>query len=322
MTPQAPCLSLRMRPMTATFAYMLFLAFSIGIATAAQSPTNGSLGTVVGPIQASLVSFSGALIILSVICFFTGTGDITKMFDVPVWMWAGGLYGAFVVCTLSACTQNLGVALSLTLIMLGQLMGGMLVDTFGLMDSPALEISPLRAAGCVVILVGIALVYKDRLNDQASEETASPARSLLLQTVLVFCAGLASAFQAPTNTGLGTATGTIEACVISFAGGWIALVIATLITGKGHFRSLKGVKAWQLTGGIYGAYGVPALVTATPVLGVSLAMGGSMAGQIIGGMIVDSLGAFRVKKRQMNPLRIAGAIVLLAGVLIVSAGTN
>ena len=308
--------------MTLTFAYMLFLAFSIGLATAAQSPTNGSLGSVVGPIQAALVSFSGALVILAVICAFTGSGNITRMLDAPIWMWSGGLFSAFVVCVLTACTQNLGVALSMTVIMLGQLLGGMLVDTFGLFASLILEVSAPRGIGCVIILAGIALVYKDRLNDQESDEGQAPARSLLLQTLLVFCAGLGSAFQAPVNAGLGAVTGTIEASVISFAGGWIILLVAVLIMGKGHFRSFKGVKAWQLTGGIYGAFGIPALVTVTPVLGVSLAMGGSMAGQIVGGMIVDALGAFQTKKRRMNPLRIAGAVVLLAGVLVVSLGTN
>ena len=127
-----------MQVMTLTFAYMLFLAFSIGLATAAQSPTNGSLGSIVGPIQASLVSCLGALAILIVICAFTGTGNILNMLTVPVWMWTGGLFSAFVVCSLSACTQTLGVALSMTVIMLGQLLGGMLVDTFGLFASPIL----------------------------------------------------------------------------------------------------------------------------------------------------------------------------------------
>ncbi len=311
-----------MHAMTLTFAYMLFLAFSIGLATAAQSPTNGSLGTLVGPIQASLVSVSGALIVLIVVCALTGEGDITRMMDVPPWMWIGGLFAAFVVCTLAACTQNLGVALSMTVIMLGQLLGGMLIDTFGLFASPILEVSPLRGIGCLIILAGIALVYKDRLSDQEPSEKKMPTSGLLAQTFLVFCAGLASAFQAPVNTGLSAATGTIEACVISFSVGMIALLAATLILGKGRFQSFRGVRPWQLTGGIYGAFGVPALITVTPVLGVSLAMGGSMAGQIVGGMIVDALGALQTKKRRMNPLRIAGAVVLLAGVLVVSLGTN
>lgn len=307
--------------MTMTFAYILLLAFSIGLATAAQSPTNGSLGSLVGPIQASLVSFSGALVILVALCAFTGTGDITKAVEAPWWMWLGGLYAAFVVCVLSACTQSLGVALSLTLIMLGQLIGGMAIDTFGLFNSPVIAVSALRVLGCVVVLAGIALVYKDRLNDSSEEEKAASGRNLTKQTLLVFAAGIAAAFQAPANAGLGEATGTLEACVIAFLVGWVLLFVATLVAGKGHFQSFKGVKAWQLTGGIYGAYGIPALVVATPVLGVGLAMGGSMAGQIVGGMIIDSLGAFKTTKRRMNPLRIAGAVALLAGTIIVSLGT-
>lgn len=316
-----------------TVAYMLLLAFGIGVATAAQSPTNGSLGSVVGPIQASLVSFAGGLLILSVLCFFFGTGDISKVTTVPLWMLTGGLYAAYIVFVMTVCTHNLGVALSLTLIMLGQLVGGMIIDTFGLMESQIVAVSPLRLAGSLVVLVGIILVYIPRLRDQRAEDAKqaaaktqdvsaqSDAKKLVFQTALVFSAGLSSAFQAPTNAGLSMAVGTLESSVISFIGGFAALLIATLITGKGRLNSFKGVKAWQLTGGIYGAYGVPALIVATPVLGVSLVMGGSMVGQLIGGMVIDTKGFFRVQKRRVDRLRMIGAIVLFVGVLLVTAGT-
>lgn len=320
--------------MTAIFA--LLLAFGIGVATAAQSPTNGSLGSLVGPIQASLVSFSGGLLILSVLCVFIGTGDITKVTTVPAWMLTGGLYGAYIVFVMSVCTHNLGVALSLTLIMLGQLVGGMVIDTWGLMGSEVVEVSPLRIGGSALVLTGIILVYLSRLRDQKTldeielqrqqprrtPEKKSPANVLFLQTILVFSAGVVSAVQAPVNAGLSAVTGTLESGVVSFASGWVVLLVASLIVGKGRLNSLKGVRAWQLTGGIYGAYGVPALIVATPILGVSLTMGGSMVGQLIGGIAIDSLGLFRVKRRRVDRLRMVGAIVLFAGVMLVSLGTH
>lgn len=316
-----------------TVVFALLLAFGIGIATAAQSPTNGTLGTIVGPIQASLVSFAGGLLILSVLCAFAGTGDITKLTTVPLWMWFGGLYAAYIVFTMALCTHNLGVAFSLTLIMLGQLVGGIVIDTWGLMESQVVQVSPLRIGGSVLVFFGIILVYLSRAkeqeipkasqDDQASQVSDKPSFSnkLIIQAVLVFSAGVASAMQAPTNAGLSAAVGMLESSVISFAGGFIVLLVATLVSGKGKFNSFKGVKAWHLTGGIYGAYGVPSLIVATPILGVSLVMGGSMVGQLIGGMIVDSMGFFGVQKRRVDRLRLAGAIVLMIGVFLVTAGT-
>lgn len=310
--------------------FALLLAFGIGIATAAQSPTNGSLGTVVGPIQASMVSMAGGFVILSVLCFFVGTGDFSRALTVPPWMLTGGLFASYIVFVMALCTRNLGVALSVTLIMLGQLLGGIVIDTWGLMESKPVEVSALRIAGSICVLAGICLVYLDRLREQKIEEAIregsdqprkGKSSGLAFQTVLVFSAGVSSAFQAPVNTGLSAAVGTFEASVISFAGGLLVLLVLTLVTNKGRLNSFKGVRPWQLTGGIYGAFGVPSLILATPVLGVGLVMGGSMVGQILGGIIVDTLGLFGVQRRKVNLLRIIGAVVLLGGVLLVSVGT-
>ena len=300
------------------FATALVLALCIGVAMAGQSPTNAALGRFVGPVQASLVSFTGGLLVVSVLCALFGTGNIAGALQAPWWQLLGGVYGAFVVFSMAMTTPTLGVALALTLFMVGQLFGGMVVDGFGLMGVDAIPISPLRAGGCVLALAGIVLVYIGRMRYSAGQGAAEGKGRNAVAVAVVLASGVGSAVQAPTNAALGAAIGTLEASVVSFAGGFICLLVATLVMNKGRLQSFKGAKLWHFTGGLYGAFGVPALVVATPVLGVSLAMAANMLGQLVGGMVVDATGAYGVMRMRADALRIAGAVLLLCGIALVT----
>ncbi|MDO4503136.1 MAG: DMT family transporter [Coriobacteriia bacterium] len=305
----------------------IILSVAVGLATAAQSPTNAALGQIVGPVQASFVSFTGGLVVCGLLCALAGTGDISQAFQVEPWKLLGGVYGAFIVFSQALCAPRLGVALTLTLFMLGQLMGGMVVDTLGLFEVARVPLSPLRVAGAGLALAGIAFVYVSRIRYSGaakgtSDQGERQAHRTLIAAVLCFAGGVVSAVQTPTNAALGLLTGTMEASVVSFAGGWLSLLAVLLIlhvTGAHPLASFKGIAPWKFTGGLYGAFGVPALIVATPVLGVGLSLAGLMFGQLVGGMVVDATGMFGVLRMRTDRLRIIGAILLLLGIALVTA---
>lgn len=315
------------------------LALGVGFATAAQGPTNAAMGLHVGAVQGALVSFTGGLAILGVLCAIIGEGNIFAALTVPWWQLLGGVYAAFIVFVMALCSPILGVALCLTLFMVGQLFGGVVVDAFGLLGATKVDITVLRAAGCIVAFVGILVVYAGQKRQEARAKEEAAKRQMAAQVAdgqqpavsgfrpnsispryvaLSFAGGLASAIQTPTNAALGLVTGTLEASTINFLVGFTVLLIATLITNKGRILSMKGQAAWKFTGGVYGAFGVPALITATPILGVSLALGFLMAGQLVGGLAVDAFGWFEARKIQVDRLRIVGAVILLAGFVMVT----
>ena len=299
------------------FGIAILLAMGVGVAMSFQSPTNASLGLQVGAVQASLVSFTGGFLALLVLSLIFGTGDFSAALGVPAWQLLGGIYGALVVFSVALSSPRLGVSLALAVLMLGQLVGGMVVDEFGLFLATQIPVSPLRLLGCAAVLAGIVLVCVGGIRSNGG--LASEAFLQLVGCVLLsFIAGLGSAVQLPTNAALATAVGTIEASTISFGGGVIALLVLTLLFNKGRINSFKGTKPWQFTGGLYGAYGVSANVVASPILGVSLAMVACMFSQIIGAMAVDSLGLLRARKVSINRWRIAGAACLLVGVACVA----
>lgn len=290
-----------------------------GLATAAQGPTNAALGQQVGAVQASLVSMAGGLIILGVLCPIVGTGDFTAIVTAEPWKWLGGIYAIFIVFTMAYSTPHLGAALCLTLLMLGQLLGAMVVDGFGLLETTQVAITPLRFFGCLSVLAGIILVYFGRKHQDKNDDLPQEHHDKMGRCVILsFSAGLASAVQTPTNAAMGAIAGTLEASTLNFIIGFGALLIVTLVTNRGRILSMKGIKAWKLTGGVYGAIGVPAITIATPALGVSLALCCLMVAQLAGAIFVDAFGWFETRKMKVDWLRIAGAIAVGIGVVLVT----
>lgn len=297
----------------------LLLAISLaslaGFATAAQASTNAALGRAVGAVQASWVSYVGGFVILAALCPFIGQGDIARVFEAEWWQVLAGVYGAYIVFMMAYSTPVLGAALTSTLFMLGQLFGGMIVDAFGLLGVAAVPISALRVGGCLLAFAGIALVYVARME---SMRHASDVRGQNICVLLALSAGLASAVQTPSNAALGAITGVVESSVINFAMGLCVFFVVMLVVNKGRIHSLKGTAPWKLAGGVYGAVGVPSLTIATPILGVSLSLGFLMIAQLVGALLLDRFGWLETPQIPIKPLRIAGAIVLAVGIVLVT----
>lgn len=300
------------------FLSALLMALVAGVAMALQSPTNTSLSRCVGNFQATLVSFSGAVIILSVAVALAGQGNLANVTGVPWWQLLGGVYGISIIIVMTFATPVLGVALTLTAIMLGQLVMGTAIDAFGLLLMPAQAVGPLRLFGCALTAAGILLVYwgKKRAGQTAARFSARAPFML----ALAFAAGTLSAVQAPTNAALGAAVGTLEASLVSFAVGFAVILVITLVATKGRLRSLRGagVHPWMFFGGIYGAINVFCVTTATPVLGAGLIMAGVMCGQLLCGMVVDARGLLLTQKVPTNAQRFAGIALVAAGIAVVT----
>ncbi|MBQ3300659.1 MAG: DMT family transporter [Eggerthellaceae bacterium] len=299
-------------------ALALLAVFVGGVCIALQGPTNASLGKIAGTIQASFVSFSGGFLIILVLAIAIGEGDFGNLPQAQWWMCLGGVYGAFIVAGTVICAPVLGMALTLTILMFGQLVAGMVIDVFGLFMVSPIAVNPLRLVGCVLLAIGIAGIYRGKIEGEAREGRSSLTKTAITIVIAVLV-GVAGALQAPTNTALsGVLGGTLEAGVVSFAGGWFLLAAMLLVKNWGSF-GLSGVrqaKAWQCTGGVYGAYCVLTMMLATPLLGVTLSLAGGWLGQMIAGVVVDTFGLLRSPRIRMNAWRWAGIAFIAVGVVV------
>ncbi len=145
----------------------------------------------------------------------------------------------------------------------------------------------------------------------------SPAT--LLPLLFVFLAGGLIALQAPTNAIIAKAGGSaVLAALISFAVGTVALA---LVYGASRQRvdvtTLRGAPAYAWLGGLYGATFVGIAAYAAPRIGLASLITIGVAGQIVIALALDHFGALGLGRAPINAGRVAGALLVLAGVVIV-----
>ena len=74
------------------------------------------------------------------------------------WNWVGGPLGALIVLAGAALTRQLGAAAFIALVVGGQLLCSMLLDHFALMGLQEQPVTPGRALGAVLVVVGVVCV--------------------------------------------------------------------------------------------------------------------------------------------------------------------
>lgn len=135
--------------------YLLLSAFA-GAVVPYQASANGQLGRVLGhPLWATLVSFMVGLLALLPLLALSGVPapQWGKAFAAPAWVWFGGVAGLVYVSTALFMAPRLGVSTFILAVVVGQVLGAMLMDHFGLAGLAAqpVGVGKLVGAGCVLL---------------------------------------------------------------------------------------------------------------------------------------------------------------------------
>ena len=143
--------------------------------------------------------------------------------------------------------------------------------------------------------------------------------ALLVPILLVFVAGGMVAIQAPTNAMLSRAGGSaLLAALISFSVGTVALLLTWLASSNRPGAAAFAQVPWYgWLGGLYGAVFVAVAAYAVPKIGVASLIMVGIAGQIVMSLWLDHIGALGLPREPVNLGRIAGALLVLAGVILV-----
>ena len=137
---------------------------------------------------------------------------------------------------------------------------------------------------------------------------------------VALAAGTAVSVQFGVNSQLrGVAGGPVAAAAISFIVGTIALVALTLLLNGGlpSFGDVANAPWWVWTGSLLGSFYVFASVILTPRLGAAT-VALILTGQVLGSIVIDHFGLFRVgASQEATLLRLLGALLIVAGVFFV-----
>jgi len=132
-----------------------------------------------------------------------------------------------------------------------------------------------------------------------------------------FAGGLV-AIQAPINAGLGRATGSLPAALISFGVGTIALAAIVVLSGKAGGLGSTFDVSWQyLAGGLLGAVYVTTALIAVSAIGAGGVAAATITGQLTASVAIDRLGLFGLDEVALSPERLLGVALLLAGTFLV-----
>ena len=143
----------------------------------------------------------------------------------------------------------------------------------------------------------------------------------LLWALMGVIAGACIAAQAPINASLGKALDVpIAAAAFSFLAG--AVVLCALALLFSHLTSTPinfGAPApWTfVAGGLLGAFYVFSNITLTPLMGAAAVMALSVTGQLVGGLFLDKIGFMGMAVREISVGRIAGAVLLVIGAVMI-----
>ena len=133
-----------------------------GGATALQAPTNAKLATAVAsPVNAAFISFAVGTTVLGILAALMQTRpDMAAARALPWYAWLGGVYGACFVVAAAWGVPRLGVAMTITLMVGGQLLLSLILDHFGALGVPRQPLNLGRIAGVGLVLAGVLLVRR------------------------------------------------------------------------------------------------------------------------------------------------------------------
>ncbi len=129
-----------------------------GIAVGVQSPIAGAMGQRIGGTASSFIVHLSGAILSGMLLFLRGGEKIRDWQSLPWYMLIAGVWGLILYLTISVTLPRLGGTMVVTLIIVGQLLVGIVIDNFGWLSVPVHPISVARILGVGVLLAGAYLI--------------------------------------------------------------------------------------------------------------------------------------------------------------------
>ena len=141
---------------------------------------------------------------------------------------------------------------------------------------------------------------------------------------LAFVIGVLVPVQAALNHSLKVTadSGAVFAALISFIVGTVALIAVNLASGEKWIsvQKLGDASLWQFAGGLIGAMFVFGTTLLAPRIGLADMACLIIAGQILASLAFDRYGLLGLATREIGAARMIGAVLVIAGALLVNYG--
>ncbi|HDA5396047.1 TPA: DMT family transporter [Staphylococcus aureus] len=295
----------------------------VGMLIPIQTSVNSRLSLYTkSPFYTSFISFSVGticLIILNIIInpeVFTIHFYNNQSFN-HTWV-VGGLLGVSFLTGNLLLLPKLGATLTVIATVAGQIIMGVIIDTFGLFGATIHDFNLIKAIGVLLLIVGIVIMNQFNKNNLLLTDQ----KYLLFWLLLGFIFGFFPPIQTTINSALASHTHSPAfASLVSFTIGSIMLLILTAIFNRSlklktsHLKFGK-LKPIYFTGGILGMAFVTANIILMPHMGAALTTLIGMFGQILMGILIDHFGLFSSPKIAMTSRKTIGLLCILTGIIL------
>lgn len=146
--------------------------------------------------------------------------------------------------------------------------------------------------------------------------------SRTLYVAAAIAIGASISVQPPINAVMARSLGSpmVAAC-ISIAISLIAVLALSLaFGGSADLSQVRGLPWWIVLGGLVGVLFVAGGVVVAPALGVALFFVCVIAGQLLGSMVADHVGAFGMAVQPVSLTKLLGLALVLAGAALFQVG--
>jgi len=144
--------------------FFLFTVLGVvaGAMLAIQSVLNAALSQRVGTLSSMVVlTMMGAATLLLILLVFPSGAQFRSLPGLSHWyLYLGGFLGVAILAFLILLVPRIGTASTLVSVVAGQLLMALLIDHFGVLGAPKIELSTTRLLGVVFTALGAFLVVK------------------------------------------------------------------------------------------------------------------------------------------------------------------
>lgn len=138
--------------------------------------------------------------------------------------------------------------------------------------------------------------------------------------VVALGAGVSVATQQVLNGSLRTALGSPAwAGLVSYAVGLLTMIITVIALRERvpSWKTVVDVPWWAWSGGVFGGAFILLVILLLPSLGAATLFALVIAGQVLAAVTLDHFGAFGLTPHPISTARLAGAVLLIAGVVLI-----
>ena len=291
-----------------------------------QTAANAKLRSYVkSPLTSAFLSCIVSFVVIILLLLSQIAGGNLRPFSTAGtswWMYLGGCLGIVILTGSIVLFPILGAVQTTVLPIFGQILLGILADTFGWFGGLKKAFTLQELIGLLILIAGIVcvVILPERGNKEKDDGRPRQKRIWLFRIAGVVV-GMASASQAAINGKLGSVVGSaLYAASISITTVVILSLVINIQQGTlKNISSIAGKKSalWIIPGGVFGAALIILNTVVSPVIGTGNLMTLSVAGQLLFSILIQNFGWFCSPRKRIKVIQVAGVILMFVGVMFV-----